>query len=134
MLIGFRQSVRIINRVIAVLNITAALELLSPYIKKLPMLRRIFIRCFELWIFIHHKMLIGFHKSARIIFRAIAFLNITAALELLSPYIKKLPMLRRISIRCFELWIFIHHKMLIGFHKSARIIFRAIAFLNITFH
>ena len=58
-------------------SIAAALELLSPYNKKLPMLRRIFIRCFELWIFIHHKMLIGFHKSVRIINRVIAFLNIT---------------------------------------------------------
>ena len=96
------------------------------------MLRWISIRCFELWIFIHHKMLIGFHKSVRIINRASAFLNITAARELLSPEIKKLPMLRRISIRCFELWIFIHHKMLIGFRKSVRIINGVIAVLNIT--
>ena len=60
--------------------------------------------------------------------------SIPAALELLSPYNKKLPVLRWIFIRCFERWIFIHHKMLIGFHKSVRIIDGVIAFLNITFH
>ena len=58
--------------IIKTVSIPAALELLSPYNKKRPMLRRIFIRCFELWIFIHHKMLIGFRKSARIINRVIA--------------------------------------------------------------
>ena len=58
-------------------SIPAALELLSPYNKKLPVLRWIFIRCFERWIFIHNKMLIGFHKSVRIINRVISFLNIT---------------------------------------------------------
>ena len=53
-------------------SIPVAIDLLSPYYKKLPMLRRIFIRCFERWIFIHHKMLIGFRKSVRIIKGVIA--------------------------------------------------------------
>ena len=89
---------------------------------------------FELWIFIQHKMLIVFHLQLWIFKKVNQLLNpnfkrillhriiISAASNFLPLNNKKPRMLRRIFVHCFELWIFIHNKMLIELKFQSRIV------------